>query len=76
MTRVWRVRDAHRKHQQAQPTATGAEENGKTGDSAQQEEQQTLGRKLADEARSLRSQSLANRDLTTSHAREALPIAW
>ena len=39
----------------------------KTSDSAKQEEQQTLGQKLADEARSLRSQSLANRDLTTPH---------
>ncbi len=45
----------------------GEEENRKTGDPAKQEEQQTLGEKLADEARSLRSQSLANRDLTTSH---------
>src|ERR1700723_2209199 len=45
----------------------GAEENGKTSDSAKQEEQQNLGQKLADEARSLRSQSLANRDLSTSH---------
>src|SRR5664279_2419315 len=43
----------------------GAEENGKTSDSAEQEEQQTLGKKLADETRFLRSQSLANRDLTT-----------
>src|ERR1700722_15215198 len=45
----------------------GAEQNGKPGDSAQQEEQQALGHKLADEACSLRSQSLANRDLTATH---------
>jgi hypothetical protein len=45
----------------------GAEENAKTSDSAQQEEQQTLGQKLTDEAHSLCSQSLANRDLTASH---------
>ena len=32
----------------------GAEENGETGDAAQQEEQQALGEELADEARSLR----------------------
>ena len=42
--------------------------NGKSGDSAKQEEQQTLGEKLADEARSFRSHRLANRDLTPSCA--------
>src|SRR5580698_1855432 len=44
----------------------GAEENGKTSNSAKQEEQQTLGQKLADEAHPWRSQSLANRDLASS----------
>ena len=43
----------------------GAEEKANASDSAEQEEQQTLGQKLADETRFLRSQSLANRDLTT-----------
>src|SRR5579871_187243 len=45
----------------------GAEENGKTGDSAKQEEQQNLGQKLADEAWLLRSHRLANRNLTTPY---------
>src|SRR5207248_290976 len=52
---------------QVQQELLGEEQNRKTGDPAEQEEQQTLGEELADEARSLRSQSLANRDLTTSH---------
>src|ERR1700733_22354 len=51
----------------AQQEMLSAEENGKTSHSAKQEEQQNLGQKLADEPHSLRSQSLANRDLTTSH---------
>src|SRR5580698_4783528 len=46
----------------------GAEENADTSDSAKQEEQQTLCKELADEARFLRSQSLTNRDLAASHA--------
>src|SRR5882757_5809110 len=52
---------------QPQQEMFGAEENGETSNSAQQEEQQTLGEELADEAVSLRSQSLTNRDLTASH---------
>jgi hypothetical protein len=44
----------------------GAEENANSSDSAKQEEQQTLGKELADEARSLRSQSLTDGDLTAS----------
>src|ERR1700733_9059210 len=58
------VREAFRN--QPQQEMLGAEENGKTSDSAKQEEQQNLGQKLADEPHSLRSQSLAKRDLTTS----------
>ena len=53
---------------QSQQETLGAEENGKTSDAAKQEEQQTLGQKLTDEARSLRAQRQANRDLTTSRA--------
>src|ERR1700744_4013792 len=44
----------------------GAEEKGKTSNSAKHEEQQTLGQELADEAHPLCSQSLANRDLPSS----------
>ena len=44
----------------------GSEENGKTSDSAKQEEQQNLGQKLADETRSLRPQGFANRNFTAS----------
>jgi uncharacterized protein YeaC (DUF1315 family) len=74
--------DGHSKHQHApsnrnvvvwkalrnkpQEEMLGAEENGKTSAAAKQEEQQNLGKKLADEARSLRSQSLTNRDLASS----------
>ena len=51
------MREALRnKPQQEMP---GAEENADTSDSAKQEEQQTLGQELADEAGSLRSQSLS-----------------
>src|SRR5437868_442426 len=60
------VRQAFRN--KPQQVTLSAEKNGKASDSAKQEEQQNLGKKLADEARSLRSQSLANRDLTTSSA--------
>src|SRR5450432_337042 len=45
-----------------------AEENGKSGGSTEQEEHQNLSEKLADDARSLRSQSLPNRDLASSRA--------
>jgi hypothetical protein len=45
----------------------GEEKNGKTGCPAQQEEQHSLGEELADEARSLGSQSLANCNLTAAH---------
>src|ERR1700758_830287 len=45
---------------------SGGEENADTSDSAKQEEQQTLAEELANEARSLRSHSLTNRDLTAS----------
>src|SRR6202046_3228760 len=58
------VREALRNKPQQE--MLGTEENGKTSDSAKQEEQQALGQKLADEARSLRSQGLSNRDLTAS----------
>src|SRR5258708_24045046 len=44
----------------------GEEENRKAGDPAKQEKQQALGKELADEPHSLRSQSLPNRNLTTS----------
>ena len=64
MRYVIEVREALRnKPQQEFPRE---KKNGKTSDSAKQEEQQTLGQKLADEARSCASHSLANRDLTPS----------
>ncbi len=55
------VRQALGNHPQQE--FSGEEENRDASNSAKQEEQQALGQKLADETRSLRSQSLANRDL-------------
>src|SRR5271156_5971609 len=46
----------------------GAEENRETGDPAKYEEQQALGEELADEAHSLRSQSLTHRHLASARA--------
>jgi hypothetical protein len=58
------VREALRN--QLQQEFPGEEENRKTGDPAQQEEQQTLGDELVDEPRSWRSQSLTNGDLSAA----------
>src|SRR6185437_5887094 len=61
---VVQVREALRnKPQQKLPRE---EENCKAGRPTQQEKQQTLGQKLADEPRPLCSESLANRDLASS----------
>src|ERR1700727_415063 len=64
-TRTWRARErpgapVEPLRKKPQQETLGTEENGKTSNSAKQEEQQALGQKLADEARSLRSQGLSN----------------